>query len=80
VARLSVSYQPRHPEQTVLYRVLSEHLGAFIDRVESAGRSVPWFVQSELEGFLACGDLCQGFARISRRLRRSIDEQHDVAR
>ena len=47
----------------MLYRVLSDHLEDFVQRVESAGRPVPWFVQAELEGFLGCGDLRHGFAR-----------------
>jgi hypothetical protein len=62
MARLSPAYRPRCPEQTVLHRVLREHLGAFEAKVAAAGRQVPWFVWSELEGFLACGDLHRGFA------------------
>lgn len=63
MARLSVAYRPRRPQQTVLYQVLARHLGAFIERVEAADRPLPDFVRRELEGFVNCGKLELGFAR-----------------
>ena len=63
MARLSVKYRPRRPQQTVLYQVLDRHLGAFIEQVEAADRPLPQFVRRELEGLLTCGRLDLGFCR-----------------
>ena len=56
-------YRPCRPEETVLYRVLQEHLETFIERTESGGRELPAFVKKELRGYLECGILAHGFAR-----------------
>lgn len=61
--QLSPAYRTRRPTETVLYRVLDEHLGRFIDEVEAADRPLPMFVRRELEGFLSCGRLEFGFVR-----------------
>ena len=61
--RLSSAYRPRKPTETVLYRVLQEHLPRFVEQVEDAGRPVPGFVYRELEGLLTCGRLEFGFVR-----------------
>lgn len=60
--KLSPAYRPRRPIETVLYRVINEHLGDFIARVEDAGRPMPAFVRAELESFLTCGILEFGLA------------------
>ncbi len=60
--RLSPAYRPRRPTETVLYRVLHDHLDNFITRVEAADRPVPAFVRAELQSFLTCGVLEFGLA------------------
>ena len=60
--KLSHAYRARNPTETVLYRVINEHLADFIARVESADRPMPAFVRAELEGFLTCGVLEFGLA------------------
>jgi hypothetical protein len=51
------AYEPRSAEGAVLHRVLSRHLGRFLDTARTAaGKGVPRFVAKELRRFLACGD------------------------
>lgn len=56
-------YQRRAPEKGVLYKVLQEHLGAFVTAANEAGDGIPAFVHKELKGYLSCGVLAHGFAR-----------------
>ena len=44
-------YEPRRPELTPLYRIVSTHLPAFLDRTDQAG-GIPVFVRDELTSFL----------------------------
>jgi hypothetical protein len=54
----------RQPEGTVLYQVVQENMATFRRRVEAEGREPPRFVWREVEGFLRCGILAHGFARV----------------
>ena len=56
-------YQRRAPEKGVLYKVLQEHLGAFVAAANEAGDGLPAFVHKEFKGYLSCGVLAHGFAR-----------------
>ena len=60
------SYQRRQPEETVLYRILAEHLETFLARIQSdeSRGGLPRFVMRELRVFLDCGILAHGFARV----------------
>ena len=58
------SYRPRHPEQTVLYGVLAQHLETFLARRREDSHHVPRFVEDELRAFLECGILAYGFLRL----------------
>jgi hypothetical protein len=64
-------YRPRYTEDTVLYRVIDEHLGAFLDtaRRHADGASLPAFVEQEFRDFLTCCVLAHGFAHGFARLR-----------
>ena len=66
VARPTDSYRPRRPEQSVLYRVVRDHLETF--RAQSAsirdGEGLPRFVDEEFRSYLRCGWLAGGFARL----------------
>ena len=42
------AYQPRDPEQSLVYRVLQENLETFLARQQDNGRYVPRFVEREL--------------------------------
>ena len=69
VAAMSLSaadYRPRDAEHAVLYRVIAEHLEAFLEtaRRHIDGASLPAFVEQEFRDFLTCGVLTHGFARL----------------
>jgi len=59
-------YARREPENSVLYRVLAEHLEGFLSRVDAdPGRAgLPRFVVRELRAYLECGQLSRGFCRV----------------
>jgi len=59
---LSPAYRPRRPTETVIYRVLEQHLGRFFAAAAAADRCVPSFVRAELEGLLTCGVVAHGLA------------------
>jgi hypothetical protein len=55
----------RQPEQSVLHRVVREHLETFLAeaRERGGGQGLPRFVERELREFLTCGLMARGFAR-----------------
>ena len=55
-------YRPRDAEHGVLYRVIDEHLEAFLEtaRRHADGASLPTFVEQEFRDFLTCGVLSRG--------------------
>jgi len=61
-------YRPRHPERTVLYRVLSHHFDRFLaeyeDRFEREYGFFRPIVKEVVERYLDCGNPRCGFARI----------------
>jgi hypothetical protein len=59
-------YRPREAEHAVQHRVLDEHLDAFLEttRRQADGVPRPAFVEEEFCGFLTCGILAHGFARL----------------
>ena len=58
----SLAYTPREPQQTVLYRVLEQHLPAFLEQAQEYG-GVPGFVAEALQNYLSCGVLAHGLCR-----------------
>jgi hypothetical protein len=60
-----VHYERRRPEETVLYRLVQEHLETFLAQVEAeTGASLPEFIKAEFDAFLECGILAHGFLRL----------------
>lgn len=59
MARSAGNYRPRDAEHAVLYRVIDEHLDAFLEttRRQAAGVPLPAFVEQEFRDFLTCGVL-----------------------
>ena len=61
-------YRPRHPERTVLYRVLFHHFERFLaeyeDRFEREYGFFRPIVKEVVEKYLDCGNPKCGFARI----------------
>src|SRR2546428_1381961 len=62
----AADYRPRDAEHAVLYRVIDEHLEAFLEtaRRNADGSPLPEFVEQEFRDFLTCGVLAHGFARL----------------
>jgi hypothetical protein len=59
-------YERRRPETTTLYTVVRENLATLYGAVDDGALPIalPDFVRSELDGYLDCGLLCRGFARL----------------
>jgi hypothetical protein len=64
--RPTAAYRPRRPEETTLYNVVRENLETLYGAVSDGAVRIalPAFVRKELEGYLDCGLLCRGFARL----------------
>lgn len=61
----TVQYERRRPEQTLLHRLMREHLETFLAEVQArTGTGLPEFVRDEFEAFLECGILAHGFLRV----------------
>ena len=69
----TVQYERRRPEQTLLHRLVREHLETFLAQVQArTGTGLPAFVREEFEAFLECGILAHGFLRV-----RCVDCAHE---
>jgi len=62
----AVVYERRRPEETTLYQVVQDNLTTLYGAVDDGALAIalPRFVRKELEGYLDCGLLCRGFARL----------------
>jgi Putative transposase/Transposase zinc-binding domain len=60
------AYVPRDPSQTVLYRVVADHLETFLASLDADpdARGLPAYVKRELYDYLQCGVLAHGFLRL----------------
>jgi hypothetical protein len=56
-------YERRRPEESVLYRVVSEHRPSFRECIEELS-SLPKFVVREVDDYLRCGLLEHEFVRV----------------
>jgi hypothetical protein len=61
-------YVPRDPSQTVLYRVVADHLETFLVSLDADpdAKGLPAYVERELYDYLQCGILAHGFVRPHR--------------
>ena len=65
------AYNPRHPERTLLYRTVAEHLETWLE-LASAGQfdgqgdhhTPPAYVEKAFRKYLECGIFAHGFARV----------------
>jgi len=61
-APLSPAYRPRHPQDTVLYRIVQEHLETFLAEPLAHGAPpYPRYVEREFRRFLTCGVPAHGW-------------------
>ena len=61
------SYRRREPEKSALYALVRDHLETFLEegqRRTEHGFGYPAFVEKEFRGFLRCGIVSEGFARV----------------
>jgi hypothetical protein len=59
------NYERHRPEDTVLYQTLQAHWRTFVAEVSGGAESeLPRFVIEEVEAFLKCGILANGFLRV----------------
>ncbi len=57
-------YRRRRPAETVLYRVVQEHLETFLTLADDpTGPGLPGYVERDFRKYLECGILAHGFAR-----------------
>jgi hypothetical protein len=63
----SAVYRPRRPTETPLYPVVQHHLETFLAQAQDTdpmGWGVPAWVERDFRGYLRCGILAHGFARL----------------
>jgi hypothetical protein len=60
----AVRYRRHRPEETVLYRLVEQHLPAFQRGLAERGRPLPGFVLDEFRSYLTCGRMEHGFIRV----------------
>ena len=61
---LARAYEPRRPEQTLLYDLVLEHLETFLQYTrESYAKPLPAYVEQEFREYLDCGIFSKGFTR-----------------
>ena len=60
-------YERRRPQATTLYEVVRDNIETLYRAVDEGAVPItlPAFVRKELEGYLDCGLLCRGFARVA---------------
>ena len=62
-------YARHRPEETLLYRLVAEHLETFLTETrEKHDRALPTYVERELRAYLRCGILAHGFGRAECRV------------
>ncbi len=60
----AVRHQRHRPEETVLYRLVEQHVPAFQHRLAELEQPLPAFVLDEFRSYLACGRMEHGFIRV----------------
>src|SRR5262245_11969575 len=60
------AYVPRDPSQTVLYRVVADHLETFLTSLDAApdARGLPAYVERDWYDYVQCGVLAPGSLRL----------------
>ena len=63
-AEAKLEYERHDPERSILYQTIKQYWPSFIAHCEAQDQPVPAFVKREVDGFLRCGVLANGFARV----------------
>ena len=53
-------YARHRPEETLLYRIVEQHCGAFYEHLSERDTVLPGFVRDEFDAYLRCGRLEHG--------------------
>ena len=64
LTRAGYPFHFRDPKKTVLWQTLNSGLDSFIERSETRGQFLPGVVKSEVNAFLECGILENGFSKL----------------
>jgi hypothetical protein len=65
-APLPSGYRPRDVENVPWHRAVRHHRAAFAGVVARRSQMMPKLVERELDGYVGCGVLARGFARVRR--------------
>ena len=57
-------YARHRLETTLLYQLVEQHYPAFREMRATAGRSLPDYIEEEIDAYLKCGRLEEGFLRL----------------
>jgi hypothetical protein len=63
-AATKLEYERHDPEKSLLYQTIKQHWPSFTAHCEAQNQPVPAFVKREIDAFLRCGVLANGFARV----------------
>jgi hypothetical protein len=63
-AEAKLEYERHDPERSILYQTIKQYWPSFVARCDGQDQPVPAFVKREVDGFLRCGVLANGFARV----------------
>lgn len=65
--RTSQGYTRHQPEKTILYRTIQDHFQTFVASAEAKAEKLPFplHVFQEVDAYLGCGILANGFVRLS---------------
>tara|TARA_Y100000294_G_C8544527_1_gene332553 strand:+ start:140 stop:1555 length:1416 start_codon:yes stop_codon:yes gene_type:complete len=58
-------YTQRHPEKSVLHKVITKNMNTVFLKMEEKGRYLPKYVRKEFESFIDCGIFAKGSLRLS---------------
>lgn len=59
-----LEYERHDPEKSLLYQTIKQHSPSFLAHCEAQEQPVPAFVKREIDAYLFCGVLANGFARV----------------
>ncbi|KFE58513.1 hypothetical protein [Hyalangium minutum] len=59
------AYRRRQPEGPVLYEAVRDNLTTLLAEANEVGRGLPRYMERDFAGYLECGVLAHGFARLS---------------
>ena len=59
-----MAYMRRIPQETSLYKAVSQYFDPFVKELEATGKSLPSFIKKTFNQYLKCGHLIYGSVRL----------------